>query len=66
MSDFESRHMIEALRSGVPSRAVGTYFSSARGSFISNVENLLDAIIETGKSDPSSIQDAMEKERRTC
>ena len=28
--DIEARHMIEALRSGVPSRAVGQYFSEAR------------------------------------
>ena len=28
--DMEARHVIEALRSGVPSRAVGAYFSSAR------------------------------------
>ena len=51
MSDFESRHMIEALRSGVPSRAVGAYFSSSRGEFISKVENRLDDVIENGKSD---------------
>ena len=30
MYDVEARHMIEALRSGVPSRAVGQYFSEAR------------------------------------
>ena len=30
MTDFENRHMIEALRSGVPSRAVGKFFSSSR------------------------------------
>ena len=51
MSDFESRHMIEALRSGVPSRTVGAYFSSARSEFISNVENRLDKMVETGNSD---------------
>ncbi len=26
MYDFEARHIIEALRSGIPSRAVGQYF----------------------------------------
>ena len=30
MSDFNARHVIEALRSGVPSRAVGEYSSEAR------------------------------------
>ena len=30
MTDFENRHMIEALRSGVPSRSVGKFFSSSR------------------------------------
>ena len=28
--DMESCHIIEALRSGIPSRAVGQYFSEAR------------------------------------
>ena len=30
MYDKEARHIIEALRSGIPSRAVGQYFSEAR------------------------------------
>ena len=30
MPDFMAMHVIEALRSGVPSRAVGAYFSEAR------------------------------------
>ncbi len=30
MSDFSSQQIVEALRSGVPSRTVGAYFSEAR------------------------------------
>ena len=30
MSDMEARRVIEALRSGIPSRAVGRYFAEAR------------------------------------
>lgn len=32
MYDIEARHIIEALRSGIPSRAIGQYFSEARPS----------------------------------
>ncbi len=34
MFDMEARHVIEALRSGIPSRAVGQYFSEARPAII--------------------------------
>lgn len=50
MYDFEARHMIEALRSGVPSRAVGQYFSEARPKIMKEISNHLDQVCEQGKS----------------
>lgn len=50
MYDFEARHVIEALRSGVPSRAVGQYFSEARPRIMKEISNRLDAVCEHGKS----------------
>lgn len=50
MFDFEARHVIEALRSGIPSRAVGQYFSEARPEVIREISNHLDEVCETGKS----------------
>ena len=50
MSDFNARHVIEALRSGVPSRAVGEYFSEARPGMMKRVSDRLNAVRETGKS----------------
>ena len=41
MTDFENRHMIEALRSGVPSRAVGKFFSSSRKEIMDRRQHLL-------------------------
>lgn len=40
--DFEARRIVEALRSGVPSRAAGQYFSSARQDIISLLSGKLD------------------------
>lgn len=40
--DFESRHMIEAMRSGVPSRAVGAFFSSARTGILNEVKEKME------------------------
>ena len=42
--DFEARHLIEALRSGVPSRAVGRYFSSSRKNLLNSIENDLENV----------------------
>ena len=46
MSSFEARHIIEALRQGVPSRAVGRYFSDSRPGIMKRItesmENVLD------------------------
>ena len=47
---FEARHMIEALRSGVPSRAVGQYFSEARPKIMKEISDHLDQVCEQGKS----------------
>ena len=48
--DIEARHMIEALRSGVPSRAVGQYFSEARPKIMKEISERLDQVCEQGKS----------------
>ena len=50
MYDIEARHIIEALRSGIPSRAVGQYFSEARPKVIREVSERLDMVCEHGKS----------------
>lgn len=50
MFDFEARHVIEALRSGIPSRAVWQYFSEARPGIMKEISGHLDETCETGKS----------------
>lgn len=50
MLDFEARHIIEALRSGVPSRAVGAYFSEARPAMLCRLRSQMDEVRETGRS----------------
>ncbi len=50
MFDMESRKVIEALRSGVPSRSVGRYFSEARPQIMKDLSNRLDAVCEDGIS----------------
>ena len=51
MFDFEARHIIEALRSGVPSRTVGEYFSEARPAMKKRITERLEKVRETGRSD---------------
>lgn len=51
MSDFGSKQVIEALRSGVPSRAVGMYFSEARPGVMKKITAKLDHLQEDGASD---------------
>ena len=51
MFDMEARHVIEALRSGIPSRAVGQYFSEARPQIMKTLSGRLDSICEEGGSD---------------
>ena len=50
MFDMESRHIIEALRSGVPSRTVGQYFSQARPKILSEIKERLDKTVNTSCS----------------
>lgn len=50
MYDMEARHIIEALRSGIPSRAVGQYFSEARPKIMKEISDRLDMVCEQGKS----------------
>ena len=50
MFDYNARHVIEALRSGVPSRLVGQYFSEARPGMMSRLNARLDAVREESKS----------------
>lgn len=50
MYDKEARHIIEALRSGIPSRAVGQYFSEARPRMMKEISIRLDRVCNEGKS----------------
>ena len=50
MYDMEARHIIEALRSGIPSRAVGQYFSEARPRIMKDISARLELVCEKGKS----------------
>lgn len=50
MYDVEARHIIEALRSGIPSRAVGQYFSEARPKIMREISDRLDLVCEQGKA----------------
>lgn len=48
--NFESRHLIESLRSGVPSRSVGKYFSRSRSELTESIKADISSVISTGKS----------------
>ncbi|MCD8011938.1 MAG: ATP-binding protein [Lachnospiraceae bacterium] len=48
--NFEARHMIEALRSGVPSRAVGACFSEARPRIMREISGILEQVSENQRS----------------
>lgn len=50
MYDIQARHIIEALRSGIPSRAVGQYFSEARPKIMREISSRLDMVCDQGKS----------------
>ncbi len=50
MYDIEARHIVEALRSGIPSRAVGQYFSEARPRIMKEISERLDAVCGQGRS----------------
>ena len=51
MFDMEARRIIEALRSGVPSRDVGKYFSEARPDIMRRIDERMEKVTETGASD---------------
>lgn len=51
MADFHAMHIIEALRSGVPSRVVGEYFSEARAPFLRKIEERMNRVSESGQSE---------------
>lgn len=48
--DMEARRVIEALRSGIPSRAVGRYFTEARPGIMSCISGEMQEVSESGKS----------------
>ncbi|MFA7671595.1 MAG: BREX system ATP-binding domain-containing protein [Sphaerochaetaceae bacterium] len=48
MFDYEARHIIEALRSGIPSRSVGLYFSEARTKVVQELKDDLDKVARLG------------------
>lgn len=50
MADFNSMHVVEALRSGIPSREVGAYFSDARPQMLRRIQNDMEQVRETGSS----------------
>ena len=50
MSNFEARHIIEALRQGVPSRAVGHYFSEARPGIMRKITDAMNRVTDEGCS----------------
>ena len=50
MPEIESRRIIEALRSGVPSRAVGSYFTEARPKLMARMDSALKQTSREGKS----------------
>ncbi len=50
MFDMEARRVIEALRSGIPSRAVGRYFTEARPQIMKGLSEKLETVCEEGTS----------------
>ena len=50
MNDMEARRIIEALRSGIPSRAVGSYFTEARPKLLETMNSALTASSRDGRS----------------
>ncbi len=50
MPDYEARRIIEAMRSGIPSRAVGRCFSEARPNLMKAIQGRLDRVEQDGVS----------------
>ena len=46
----EARGVIEALRSGIPSKAVGSYFSESRASMMGKIHDKIDSATRGGRS----------------
>ena len=46
----DSRRIIESLRSGVPSRLIGSFFSSSRRNLLDKIDRELDTTISSSKS----------------
>ncbi|NLZ77665.1 MAG: DUF2791 family P-loop domain-containing protein, partial [Spirochaetales bacterium] len=53
--EYEARHTIEALRSGIPSRAIGRHFSEALADLLSSINETLDRVVEAQKSEAAVI-----------
>lgn len=51
MADFNSMHIIEALRSGIPSRDVGAYFADARPQIMRRIQGKMEQVCASGSSD---------------
>ena len=51
MFDTEARHIIEALRSGVPSKTVGRCFSESRPQIIKQISDATELVRNGGKSE---------------
>ena len=48
MTEFEAKKMIEAFRSGVPSKDIGSYFSSSRRNILDDIKSDLEVVAATG------------------
>lgn len=48
MTEFEAKKMIEAFRSGVPTKDIGYYFSSARRNILNHIKSDLEEVTATG------------------
>lgn len=48
--DFEARHIIEALRSGIPSKIVGKCFCDSRSDLLKKIEKEMNSVVDTGLS----------------
>ena len=64
MSDFYARQVIEALRSGVPSRAVGAYFSEARPVMQRKLQEKLESV-RSGERSEGMIVTGRKKKKKT-
>ena len=51
MSDYKAMHVIEALRSGVPSRTVSEVFSEARPGMLKKIRDRIEAVQSSGAPD---------------